>query len=323
VVKALALIGVALVAGCGQPTPLQCAAVATCGVAGVCVDGYCAEPDPSCTTGLRYHESAGELAGECTLSGDGSGSAGDGGGSGGGSGEIWKLLDTNVIDASSAKDDVKPSCGVAGGRDVMFDVTITGNQRLYVDTFGTGYGVVLAIYAGTCASLTAASSDVSCVATSCSDYVKQWSELLAAGNYCVVVDDSDPIDPPTQLVVRSKLGPPSPRGVVSAGSVMLNTSSTCTADQLRATCNPDTGGEASWFFMTCGGVNLVADTCDDADYQGYLTAFGLGTAALACVDGCATQAINVPLATPSPLWVVADDIASVACSPVSVYVALQ
>ena len=318
--KALAIIVAAVVAGCGQPTPLQCAGIATCGTAGVCVAGYCAEPDPTCTTGLRYHESAGELAGECTTGGEGSGS---GGGGGSGSSEILKLLDSNVVDASAARDDVQPSCGVPGGRDVMFDVTISSSQRLYVDTFGTGYGVVLAIYAGTCASLTPASNDAFCVATSCSAYVKQWSELLAPGSYCVVVDESDPLDPATQLVVRSKLGPASPRGIASTGSVMLNTSTTCTANQLQATCNADSGGEASWFFMTCGGVNLVADTCDDADYQGYITAFGLGPTALACVDGCTTETINVRLSAPSPVWVVADDIASVSCALVDVYVALQ
>lgn len=310
----------AVVVGCGEPTPLPCNNDLACG-GGACIEGFCAVPDGSCSSGLRYHESAGALAGECAAG------SGDGSGSGGGSGlpvtgEIEMLGDVTVIDASTARDDIKPSCAVTGGRDVMFDVTIRGSQRLYVDTFGTSYGVVLAVYSGTCAVLTPQSFDAFCVATSCNATTMQWSEVLAAGDYCVVVDQSVPNAPAGQLVVRSKVGPPSPVGNLFNRTNLLNIGSTCAPDQMQASCNPASAGEVSWFFMTCGGT-LNADTCDDADYQGYLTAFGLGAAPLACTDGCVGPSINTTLAAPSPLWIVADDVASTSCAQVAVYVTLQ
>jgi hypothetical protein len=312
---ALAAISAAVAAGCGVPTPLVCASDVTCG-AGACISGHCALPDDRCASGFRYHESAGVLGGECTD--DGSGSDGGLGGS-----DIYLLRETNVVDASAARDDVTPSCGVPGGLDVMFDVRIASSQRLYIDTYGTDYAVVLAIYTGTCASLTAQSQDAACVAASCAAKTKQWSETLAPGDYCVVADEANPVGSANQLVVRSKLGPPSPLGTLFNETGMQNVGSTCAANQIQASCNIDSAGEASWFFMTCGGTQLAADTCDDPDYVGYLTALGLSVGPLACTTGCAGPTMTATLAAPTPIWIVADDVASRPCSAVIVYVTLQ
>lgn len=321
-VRALALaafvVSFTATAGCGAPTPLRCADDVVCGGGGACIAGFCAASDPTCASGLRYHESAGQLAGECTSEG------GSGGGSGDGPAatETHVLAEKNVVDASTARDHVTPSCAAPGGKDVMFDISVTDRRRLYVDTYGSSYGVVLAVYSGRCAALTSASAEMWCVQASCSTTAQQWSEILAPGSYCVVVDQLDAGEAPATLVVRSKLGLPSPVGNKTNQTNLQNTASTCTPNVVRATCNRESAGEASWFFMSCGGP-FFADTCDDLDFEGYLTAFGLGAAPLGCASGCSGPPVSMTLTEPSPLWIVADDIASMACGAVTVYVAMD
>jgi hypothetical protein len=320
--RALAIVamlaGATMLAGCGAPTPLPCSDDVVCGGGGACVAGFCAASDPTCASGLRYHDSAGSLAGECTSE------SGGGGGSGGGpaTSDVYVLAENNVVDASMARDDVAPSCAAPGGKDVMFDVNVTDRLRLYVDTFGSTYGVVLAVYSGRCAALTSTSAEMWCVQASCSTTVQQWSEILTPGSYCVVVDQLNVQETPAKLVVRSKLGMPSPIGNKTNQTNLQNTASTCTPNVVKASCNTRSAGEASWFFMSCGGP-FFADTCDDLDFEGYITAFGLGAAPLGCATGCSGPPVSTTLAEPSPVWIVADDVSTMACSAVTVYVAMD
>jgi hypothetical protein len=303
--------------GCGAPQPLPCLDDGVCG-GGSCVEGFCADYDSACTSGLRYHESAGELAGECTLGG---GPGGDGKGDGNGSADdIYVLGESNTVNAANARDDITPSCAAPGGKDVMFDIAVQAPGRLYVDTYGTTYGVVLAVYDGTCAALTPASLERSCAYATCGPTTQQWSEILAAGAYCVVVDQLSAQEPAGALVVRSKLGLPSPLGNDAADANRQNIGTTCGPDLVQASCNAQSAGDASWFFMTCGQETFWVDTCDDYEFRGFVTAFGLSRTALACTPGCSGPAMQLVMSTPSPFWVVADDIASVACGSVQVYV---
>lgn len=321
--RALVVTVAALVAGCGEPAALSCVDDSTCGAGGVCVAGFCAEPDPLCASGLRYHESAGSLAGDCTIPPtDGKGD-GDGTGTGTDTGpaDVYRLLELNSLDAASARDDIAPSCAAPGGKDVMFDVTVGELGRLYVDTYGTSYGVVLAIYSGRCAALASAGKELACVKTSCGPTTQQWSDILAPGDYCVVVDQLNAAEQAGALVVRSKLGLPSPYGDDTGATNLLNVGSTCGPNRVQATCNASSAGDASWFFMTCGQLRFTADSCDDNDFRGYVTALGLGSTPLACVPGCAPPYMDLAFRAPSPIWVVADDITSMACGAVQIYVA--
>lgn len=305
-----------LAAGCGEPQALPCFDDGVCG-GGQCVEGFCADHDSACASGLRYHESAGELAGECTFGG-GSGGKGDGSGS---ATDIYVLGESNTVNAATARDDITPSCAAPGGKDVMFDVDVRTPSRLYVDTYGTTYGVVLAVYDGTCAALTPGSLELACAYATCGPTTQQWSEILGPGAYCVVVDQLSAQEPAGALVVRSRLGLPSPLGNDAADGNLQNIGTTCGPDLVQASCNAQSAGDASWFFMTCGQKTFWVDTCDDLAFEGYVTAFGLGRTALACTPGCSGPAMQLVLSTPSPFWVVADDIASVACGSVQVYVA--
>lgn len=322
--RALVVTVTALVASCGEPAALSCIDDRTCGT-GVCVEGFCAMPDPQCASGLRYHDSAGALAGDCTsATGDGKGDGtdtDDGNDSGNTPADIYRLLEHNSLDAASARDDIAPSCAAPGGKDVMFDVTVDATSRLYLDTYGTSYGVVLAIYAGRCATLTNGGRELACIKTSCGPSTQQWSDILAPGDYCVVVDQLNAAEQPGALVVRSKLGLPSPFGDDTELTNLLNVGSTCGPNRVQASCNARSAGDASWFFMTCGQIRFTADSCDDNYFRGYITALGLGNTPLACVPGCAPPYMDLAFTAPSPIWVVADDISSEPCGAVRIYVA--
>lgn len=312
--RARAVMVMVLVVGCGEPTPLACFDDGVCG-GGLCIEGFCADYDDACASGMRYHESAGGRAGECT------GPVGNGGGGSGDSAiDVYVLAESNAVDATNARDDIAPSCAARGGKDVMFDVDVRTPSRLYVDTYGTTYGVVLAVYEGTCATLTPASLELSCTYATCGPTTQQWSDILGAGAYCVVVDQLSAEEPAGALVVRSKLGLPSPLGNDAVHTNLQNIGTTCGPDLVQASCNAQSAGDASWFFMTCGKATFWVDTCDDPGFEGFLTAFGLARTALACTTGCNGPAMQVALPAPSPIWVVADDITSVACGSVMVYV---
>jgi hypothetical protein len=72
---------------CLRKTEFQCASDNACGVGGVCeATGFCSFIDANCTSGRRYDDSAGSLAGQCTSGGGGGNPDGPLGGDSGGGG---------------------------------------------------------------------------------------------------------------------------------------------------------------------------------------------------------------------------------------------
>ena len=312
--RARALAWLVAIAACSAPTPLPCADDSTCSP-GICADGFCATADLACASGYRYHESAGDLAGACTHE-----SASGGGGSGGSGDPVYALDAMKTIDASSARDDVRPSCASASGRDVVFEATLTSERRLYIDTYGSSYAAVIAVYDGRCASF---GSERSCSPGTCGPAFAQWSEILPAGTYCIVIDQADTA-PAGTLVVRSTSGPPSPLGRITNYMDAPNIGDTCGPDLLKS-CSATSAGEAIWFMTTCSGGTLYADSCIDGDYTGNVALWTFGPAPVACGPGCGAppaDGIVYSLPGPSPLWVVADELSSAGCGTVEVDVAL-
>ncbi|HEY5948188.1 MAG TPA: hypothetical protein VIV40_21980 [Kofleriaceae bacterium] len=319
--KAAAFIVMVALAGCSEPTPLVCANNAACG-GGICIAGACADPDGSCASGYRYHESAGALAGTCTGGQGSGGGSGSGNGSGASVDPIYGLAlgeSGNLIDASDAKDEIQPSCAAVGGVDVMYEYTVPLLSRLYLDTYGSTFDVVLAVYQGACGpSMTA----LDCVATgarACDARTKQWSAIVQPGTYCIVVDQ--PAAAPARLAnVRAMLAPPGPTGAIGA-----NVASTCGHDEWGpspANCVVDDGSDASWFFMSCGGTWL-ASTCSTS-YPGDLEAVTISSASMGCEYGCdaanGIDGLHYTLSKPGPVWLVAHLSSTSACGTVSVTV---
>ncbi|HEY5925041.1 MAG TPA: hypothetical protein VIV11_25340 [Kofleriaceae bacterium] len=299
-VKVRGVMVMAALAGCGQPTPLPCTGygVGVCSAEGLCIAGWCAEPDMDCASGYRYHESAGSLGGDCT---DGSGSGS------GGSGQTFAddphvLLPGDIpmtVDASQAADDVDPACAAPDGKDVMFDITVPIDlTRIYVDTHETNYPIVLAVYEGSCVSQT--KKFIECVDAglgSCDAKTKQWSKVLRPGPHCIVVDQPPGVlGSPNLAAVRAMFGPP-----VQPATAGVTSGSTCANDWgPSSTCISPDGPDTGWFFMACSG-NFTARI--PTPWVGDLELRGGDGAPLACTDAGAGLAFS--MTRPEPRWIVA------------------
>jgi len=65
--RAILLVAVLASTGCLRKTEFQCADDSACGAGGRCEStNFCSFADPDCTSGRRYDQSAGSLAGQCT-----------------------------------------------------------------------------------------------------------------------------------------------------------------------------------------------------------------------------------------------------------------
>jgi hypothetical protein len=290
---AVGVLGLAF-ASCGEPTAYRCSTNAQCqdgSAQGVCTrENLCALTDQSCASGLRYDESAGMLAGQCIIAGDDPSAP-------------LPLEPSQTVDLQGAHDDYTPSCGMAGGPDIFFETTLTQPGRLYVDTFGTSFDVILAIHSGPCATLGA---ELACLAASCTAEFQQWSADLPAGTYCVIADQAHAATTLT-LTVRSVLGPSSPLGQVGT-----NVGNTCTEDVWTGACGRSSTPEQTWFFMTCAPQVFTASACVvQPGFEGDLQAWGLGNSALGCDTGCTPMSVSQT--EPGPLFIVEEAASLATC----------
>ena len=322
--KARGFIVMAALAGCGQPEPLPCTGVGVgvCSADGLCIDGFCADSDPTCGTGYRFDESAGSLAGTCADPG-GSGSGNGNGDAGGGetlSDPVIQLLESDlhkVVDATHAVNDIDTPCAAAGGVDVMFQIDVPSDfTRLYIDTDNTTFDSVLAVYAGTCQTAPT-KQPMDCISNthvwSCSAQTKRWSRNLAPGTHCIVIDQA--IQNPTHAIasLNLMLGPPAVDAIVGT-----TVASTCGHDEWTpnpALCTAPDGPDATWFFMACSG-NYRAKT--QSSWPGDLET---GTSVNPSMD-CNTGAAGVyyDATKPAPMWIIAHQAAG-ACGQVSLTIA--
>ena len=321
--KAAAVIMMAALAACGDTTPLPCTGegFGVCAEGGQCIHGFCANADGACASGYRYDQSAGTNAGECADPGGGSGSgnAGTDGGGIPGNDEPIMVDDTAthvLAPATNAVDDIKPSCGTTGGIDVMFDVNVvTPYNRLYLNTEGTSFDVVLAVYSGGCATA-APADELDCVASgarACSGTAKQWSRNLAAGRYCVVVDQMTVSTTHSAVVLNLMSGPPALDATVGA-----NPSTTCGHNdwQPYPGCPIGYNGpDVAWFFMTCGDADYSITTAPTS-WAGDLEE-GSPVSTPQCDAGAAGH--DLYEIRPTGRWYIAHQVNS-ACSSVSLVV---
>jgi hypothetical protein len=95
---------------------------------------------------------------------------------------------TFTADLTAARNDQDFSgsfCGSTGGRDVYYTFTLPAAEVVYLDTFGSNFDTDLRVFAGSCTALGALQS---CFDDQCSVTQTQGALSLAAGTYCLVVD---------------------------------------------------------------------------------------------------------------------------------------
>ena len=203
---------------------------------------------------------------------------------------------TFTADLSAAHDDNAGTCGGTGGRDVFYKLTLPAAEVVYLDTFSSNFDSVLRVYAGSCTALGAIQA---CADDACGTKQTQVAMQLAAGSYCVVVDqaandDSATSNGPGAAVLHVVRGGRTGKAIAAAnGSTSGNTGSGSTNQtNPDSACEPDSGQpDDGYFFTTCPAqtVTVGASTCGGStvDTIIYLRSGSAKSSSVACDDdGC-------------------------------------
>ncbi|HVK76559.1 MAG TPA: MopE-related protein [Kofleriaceae bacterium] len=230
---------------------------------------------------------------------------------------------TFTVDLAAARDDDASSatgCGSTGGRDVFYQLTLPAAEVVYLDTFGSSYDTVIRVYAGTC-SARAGTPICDDDAGVCAGAQSQLATQLAAGTWCVVVDQyssTQTTGATTLTVVRGGR-----TGTAIAAGSGTRTGTTCgAANTWTPGCqSSSTAGDQAYFFTVCPSETrtVAASTCTTAtswDSVVYLRKTGTASD-LGCNDdgpsGCGTVApirlssfTGASAAGPGLFWLVVD-----------------
>lgn len=223
---------------------------------------------------------------------------------------------TFTVDLAAAHDDNWTSttgCGMQGGRDVFYQFVLPAPEVVYYDTFGSNFDSTVRVFAGSCAAIGAVQK---CSDDACTQTRSQGAVALAAGSYCLVVDQFRAETVGGAVVLTFKRGGrdgvalPLASGTVSgttAGKTNLATAS-CEAN----TAQPDVGH----FFTSCPGTTTVnASTCTGTAFDSVIyMRTGVATSAdVACSDdssGCGnnlqSRITNKTLSGANLQWVIVD-----------------
>ncbi len=196
-----------------------------------------------------------------------------------------------TVDLAAAHDDNWThgvGCGMQGGRDVFYQFVLPAPEVVYYDTFGSSFDSVVRVFAGSCAALGAVQK---CSDDACTQQRSQGAIELAAGSYCLVVDQyqASTVGGAATLTFRrggrTGVALPSTSGSVTgttAGKVNATVAS-CEANSNQ----PD----VAHFLTSCPGANSIsASTCTGTAFDTviYLRT-GTATTDVACSDdssGC-------------------------------------
>jgi hypothetical protein len=195
---------------------------------------------------------------------------------------------TFTVDLATANDNHAPACGSTGGRDVYYTFTLPAAEVVYADTFGSNYDTTLALYAGACSALGAAQT---CSDDTCSVTQSQLARSLAAGQYCLVVDQWSSGSTNGATVLTFTRGGRSGTELPS-GTTSRNGNSCDGVNTTTGTCQTNsTADDVGYFFTSCPAASrtLSANVCAGTSFDSvlYLRRSGQGTD-LACSDDAAS-----------------------------------
>ncbi len=197
-----------------------------------------------------------------------------------------------TVDLAAAQDNNWTSgtdCGLQGGRDVYYQLTLAAPEVVYFDTFGSSFDSVIRLYAGSCAALGGLQA---CGDDACGQQRTQLARALAPGTYCVVVDQYSSTSTAGAVVFNVKRGGRAGTQLTGSGSVSGTT--TGRTNVSTASCEPNTNQpDVAYFFTSCPSVttSVSANTCAGTAFDAvvYLKSGAATAADVACSDdvsGC-------------------------------------
>ena len=224
---------------------------------------------------------------------------------------------TFTVDLTAANNDQEAtgtSCGIAGGRDVYYRFTLPAAEVVYVDTFGSSFDSVVRIYPGLC---TAPPATPTCFDDQCGVRQTQGGLQLAAGSYCLVVDQYSSAQTTGALVLTFTRGGRTGTAIAAASGTQASTSCTGTSGSTGA-CQPvSTAQDAGYFFLACPATTKAvgANTCTGTAHDSVVYLRKAGTAGeIACSDdasGCGAAGLQssftgASAVGPGLFWLVVD-----------------
>lgn len=222
---------------------------------------------------------------------------------------------TFTVDLGAAHDDnwamaTGLDCGDQGGRDVFYQFTLPAEEVVYFDTFSSSFDSVVRIFPGSC---TALGTVMACADDACGQTRSQDAFDLAAGTYCLVVDQFSNASTTGSTTLTFRRGGrtgaklPNRSGTVTgttAGKANLSTAS-CEANTPRP--------ESVHFTTTCPGANTVsANTCSGTAWDSvlYMKAGVATSSDVACDDdscvGLQSSIANKVINGANLLWIIVD-----------------
>lgn len=190
-----------------------------------------------------------------------------------------------------AKDDVNASgCGMTGGRDLFFNVTLTKPEVYYFDTFGSSYNTIVRVYAKSCSQVGAGAGAAACGDDACGGSQTQLAVPLPTGSSCVVIDQADATQTGSLTLHVMKGGRD---GLILATGMQTTngdtTNSTNLQDPIDMCDAPGSGGrDVAYFFTVCPQASMLldADLCPAPTWDPvlYVSRVDNTTTQLACRD---------------------------------------
>ncbi|MEZ4368618.1 MAG: hypothetical protein R2939_20410 [Kofleriaceae bacterium] len=171
---------------------------------------------------------------------------------------------------------------------------------IYLDTFGSNFDTVLRVYPGACGGGGTPVCDDD--AGVCTGLQSQLATQLAAGSYCVVVDQYDSDEVGGTVNLRFTRG--GRTGTAISASSGSRTGNTCTAsDQTYPSCQLDSfTGDVGYYFTSCPETPLTvsAATCASSPSWDSVVHLRAGNAQAPTDLACNDDGLS-PCGTTSPI----------------------
>jgi|JI10StandDraft_1071094.scaffolds.fasta_scaffold07272_7 hypothetical protein len=170
---------------------------------------------------------------------------------------------TFTADLTAARNDQDFSgsfCGSTGGRDVYYTFTLPAAEVVYLDTFGSNFDTDLRVFAGSCTALGALQS---CFDDQCSVTQTQGALSLAAGTYCLVVDQFSSFQTSGALTLTLTRGGRTGTAISTGSSSVTGTTIGATNTWTPSCSSGSTAGEQAYYFLSCPTITptVAASTC--------------------------------------------------------------
>jgi hypothetical protein len=174
------------------------------------------------------------------------------------------VFTVDLTAANNNQDFSGTGCGLTGGRDVYYTFTLPAAEVVYVDTFGSNFDTSVRIFAGSCTSLGA---NQVCFDDRCNVTQSQGAIQLAAGTYCLVLDQYASTQTAGNASLTFTRGGRTGTAISAPGSGTINATTVGAANASAGTCtttgsSPDVG----YWFLVCPSTTrtVAANTCASA-----------------------------------------------------------